>query len=59
METAFSFGSVLRLYNEDPKPAEKIIEGVSLRRQSTIIEKRWKSVELQECGYEKKTSSVL
>jgi hypothetical protein len=29
MEMVFSVGSALRLYNEDPKPAERIIEGVS------------------------------
>jgi hypothetical protein len=29
MEMVFSVGFALRLYNEDPKPAERIIEGVS------------------------------
>jgi hypothetical protein len=29
METAFSVGSALRLYNEDLRPAERIIEKVS------------------------------
>jgi hypothetical protein len=29
METVFSVGSVPRLYNEDPRPAEIITEGVS------------------------------
>jgi hypothetical protein len=29
VETVFSVGSTLRLYNEDPNPAERIIEGVS------------------------------
>jgi hypothetical protein len=27
METVFSVGSALRLYNEGPRPAEMIIEG--------------------------------
>jgi hypothetical protein len=29
METVFSVGSILRLYNKDPRPAEIIIQGVS------------------------------
>jgi hypothetical protein len=46
-----SVGSAPRLYNEDPRPAEGIIEGVS--RDGIEL------VELQECGCERKTSCVL
>jgi hypothetical protein len=60
METVFSVGSVSTLHNEDPRPAERIIEGVSwdgngkwLRRDGNEL------VALQKCGYEKKTSCVL
>jgi hypothetical protein len=41
MKIVFSAGSAPRLYNEDPRPAEIIIEGVPLRRQYKVIEKRW------------------
>jgi uracil-DNA glycosylase len=34
-------GSAPRLYNEDPRPAERITERVFLRRQLKMIEKRW------------------
>jgi hypothetical protein len=57
METEFSVESAPRLYNEDPRPAGRIIEGVSWdgsRRYGS-----WELVELQECGYEKKTLCVL
>jgi hypothetical protein len=30
METVFSVGSARRLYNEDPKPAEKILESLEM-----------------------------
>jgi hypothetical protein len=40
METVFSVGSTLSLYNEDPRPTERI-EGASLRWKSKIIEESW------------------
>jgi hypothetical protein len=40
METVFSVGSAPRLYNKDPRPAEGIIERLSLDG-SGMIEKRW------------------
>jgi hypothetical protein len=41
MEKLFSIGSAPRLYNEDPRSAEIIIEEVTLRRQLKMTEKRW------------------
>jgi hypothetical protein len=41
METVFSVGSAPRLYNEDPRPAANIIEGVSEDGSPKMIEKRW------------------
>jgi hypothetical protein len=43
MKTVFSVGSAPRLY-EDTRPAEEITEGVLLRWQSKMIEKRWQQV---------------
>jgi hypothetical protein len=39
MKTVFSVGSAPRLYNEDARPAVKIIENVSLSWQSGCEEK--------------------
>jgi hypothetical protein len=55
MEMMFSVGSALRLYNEDPRPAEiKLRESLML-----AVEDDWEEMGRQELGCEKKVSCVL
>jgi hypothetical protein len=53
MEAVFSVGSTPRLYNEDPRPAEIIIEGASRVGNRRLLRRNGNGlVELQERGYE-------
>jgi hypothetical protein len=55
METVFSAGSDLMLYNEDPRPAE-----IELREtlEMAVVDD-WEELAKEELGCEKKTSCVL
>jgi hypothetical protein len=55
METVFSVGSTLRLYNKDPMLAE-----LELRESLEMaVEDAWDEIAGRELGCEKKTSCVL
>jgi hypothetical protein len=59
MEKVFSVGSAPRLYNEDPRSAEKMSECLETAAEDGSEEAATELVGLQKCGCDKKTSGLL